>query len=694
MAATEEQTAVINHRGSPLLIPAVPGSGKTYSMCQRCVSLLREGVSPERILVMMFNVSAREDFTRRLSIETKKHNVSMPEVQTFHAFGMKLCKAMERKGMLPAYRLEDKNWVFTKMAKAALVMANEGLDDDDKIELEHSNVEALLAHIEFVKNEFKEISKQALPEIEDGYIYAIKHFEDMRHEARLRSFTDLIYDPAVKIASDEAIQRWVGNRYDHMIGDEAQDMNQLQIMLMTWIAGSRAEVCIVGDEDQSVYAWRGGRPEYMVHLFEKQFPNCKRLPLTATFRYGHQVALMANHVISKNQLRTEKLCLPQSNRDTKVEFYRTGQVKDGHHVGDAIQKWTASGRRHSETVVLVREYSHTVSIEAELLNRNIPYKIVGASPFFERKEALSIRGLLSLVKGGFAQVLDIESRKAMIKALLSVPTSYLKSELIDHLADQHYPTAASFLNALKSLLSSKQIGQSAKQLLNKKINAIEFALRVGANGKASLFLRSYIDEIDLKAALLKESAKYESAIAKYYTISQIVELADSSKVPTQEMLFFLDGLKVRYDEMSNTDPVLITSAHRSKGLEWPHVILPFLSEGTFPAYDLDEGISVDEMESERRLFFVAITRCTDLLSLIHPTDPVLETRAKGGTHILPEYSQYNASRFLYESNMAFSMFIADHIQRGTDQATITQLVSKMDSNQAQLLKTYLQRYFA
>lgn len=693
MAATFEQSAVIAHRGSPLLIPAVPGSGKTFAMVHRCVSLLKEGVSPERLLVMMFNVSAREDFVRRLTVETKKNHVAMPEVQTFHAFGMKLCKAMECKGMLPSYKLEDKNWVFTKMARAALIKANESLTDDEKIELEHSNIEALLAHIEYAKNEFKEINKQSLPEIQEGYIYAIKHFEDMRHEARLRSFTDLIYDPAVRIASDDAIQQWVANRYEHMIGDEAQDMNQLQIMLMTWIAGTRAEVCIVGDEDQSVYAWRGGRPEYMVHLFEKQFPNCTRLPLTATFRYGHQVALMANHVISKNKLRTEKLCLPHSNRETKVDFYRTGQIKDGQHVADAIQKWVTAGRSYSETVVLVREYSHTVSIEAELLNRNIPYKIVGASPFFERKEALSIRGLLSLVKGGFAQVLDIDSRKAMIKALLSVPTSYLKADLIDRLADQHYPTAVSFLSTLKSLLSSKEIGQSAKQLLNKKINAIEFALRVGAKGNAALFLRSYIDEVDLKAALLKESAKYESAIAKYYTISQIVELADTYKVPTQEMLFFLDGLKVRYDEMSNTESVLITSAHRSKGLEWPHVIVPFLSEGTFPAYDLDEGITEDEMESERRLFFVAITRCTDLLSLVHPTDSVLETRAKGGTHILPEYSQYNASRFLYESNMAFSMFVADHLQRGSDQETLNGLVSKMDAKQSTIFKSYLQRYF-
>lgn len=689
MAATPEQFAVILHRNGHLLVPAVPGSGKTFAMVERVISLLQEGVAPHRLLVMMFNVSARADFKERLLRRSKDLQLPMPEVQTFHAFGLKLCKAMESRGYLPVYKLEDESWVFQRMARAAIALANEGLADEDKIPLESENIEELLELVEYAKNELAEISKDGLPHVSDGYIDAIKHFENLRHDHKLRSFTDLLYDPAVLIQSNDDIKRWVGNRYDHLIGDEAQDMNQLQICLMSWVAGTRAQVCIVGDEDQSIYEWRGSRPEFMVRLFEQQFQNATRLPLTRTFRYGHSIALMANHVIQKNQMRMDKLCIPGTDQHTDIELIQTQPGKDGDEVKIAVERWVADGRGIEECAVLVREYSHTVAIETAFLEARIPYKIVGAPPFFQRREALALRGALLLAGAGLDSIEDQDTRKNVMQAMLSVPTCYLRREMIEQLAQQKFASGGDFIDAIATLSADKNLSSGTRRKLGDRAAAWRKAITVAGARDAGTYLDTLIDSLDMKEAIFNESGKPETAFARWRTVVAIKDLAIDHQVSTQDMVGFLDELHIRYDQMSSAAAVLVTSIHRAKGLEWPHVIVPGLKEGSFPSYDITEGLPEDLMEAERRLYYVAVTRARQRLSLIAPNDRQLLSFAASGNYHPPENTDFYASRFLYESNLHWSKVIADELDGGGLHDGTMQLLSQREGRLTGVFNAYL-----
>lgn len=690
MAATPEQLSVIQHRDGHLLVPAVPGSGKTFAMVERVIALLKEGIMPNRLLVMMFNVSARTDFQARLAKKADAEKLPMPEVQTFHAFGLKLCKAMEARGYLPAYKLEDKAWVFQRMARAAIVKANEGLIEEEKIPLESENIEELLELIEFAKNELAEISKEGLPNASQGYIDAIKHFEDMRHEHKLRSFTDLLYDPAVLIQSNDDIKRWVGNRYDHLIGDEAQDMNQLQISLMSWVAGTRAQVCIVGDEDQSIYEWRGSRPEFMVSLFEQQFPNATRLPLTRTFRYGHSIALLANHVIQKNKMRMDKLCIPGTSQHTEVELLLTQPGKDGDEVKGVVEKWVANGRGLDECAVLVREYSHTVAIETAFLEARIPYNLVGAPPFFLRREALALRGALLLAGAGLDSIEDQETRRSVIQAMLSVPTCFLRTEMIDQIAQQRYASSGEFIDAIAMLSADRNLSTGVRRRLGDRAAAWQKAISIAGNRDAGTFLDILIDTLDMHDAIFKESGKPETAFARWRTVLAVKDLAFDHQVSTLDMVGFLDELHIRYDQMSNAAAVLLTSIHRAKGLEWPHVIVSGLKEGAFPSYDITEGLPDDLMEAERRLYYVAVTRAKERLSLIAPNDRQLLDHAASGKHQLSENTNFYASRFLYESNLHWSKVVADELDNGGLHDGTEKTLAQRDPGQIAVIDAYLQ----
>lgn len=689
MPSTTEQNEVILYRDGHLLVPAAPGSGKTFAMVERVYALLNEGVDPNRLLVMMFNVSAREDFERRLKNRLKGTSLSMPDVFTFHAFGLRLCKAMHKKGVLPDFKLNEHGWIIQKLARAAIQAANEGLTDEDKIVPDNTNVEQLIEYIEMAKNELLEFSSDELVGVPTSYIDAMKQFEAMRHDSRMRTFTDLLYDPARLIVQDDALRLWVGNRYDHIIGDEAQDMNQVQITLMKAIAGTRAQVCIVGDEDQSIYEWRGSRPEYMVRLFEQEFPGAKRIPLTKTFRFGHQVALLANHAVTKNKERMDKLCLPATDTKTKVDIILSKVGSEGDDAARAIKSWLAQGNAYAETVVLVREYSHSVAIETKFLEENIPYRIVGADPFFMRREALALRGTLLLAGNGIESEIDQDRRKAIISAMMSVPATYVRSDMIDILADGHYPDASSLINAVRHLSRDSSLSGSTRKKLTERADAWEELLASGLEKNAAAYLEHYINHLDIHSSILSESGKKETALAKWRTVKAIQDIALHESFTVTGMVDFLDDMKLKYDQMSDSDSVLITSIHRAKGLEWPHVILPGLKEGSFPSYDEEEGIDDATLESERRLYYVGVTRAKRQLTMIAPEDQELLAHAASGNHIPQDTVNFHASRFLYESNLRWSIAVGASIENGLFGEEMNRKVVELSPDTSQIIRRYI-----
>lgn len=685
---TLQQQMVIDDDGSHLIVSSVAGSGKTTTLIGRIVRLVLSGSDPTRILVLMFGKSASDDFTERLGRAARLHKFTPPKVTTFHSFGLKIVAALEQRNILPRMRLITMDYEVAQLARAALAEINTTLDTSEQIELTNENVQEFTEVVDFIKGsstlaELTEFltTKDAdspLTRFNRKYVSAFLIFERIRHEAQCRTFSDLIFDPVTAIRNEYSVCKIVENRYDHVLCDEFQDVNLSQWDLIKAIAGTRALVAAVGDVDQAIYGWRGASADFMHTLFERDFPGAKLLTLPHTFRYGHRLALAANHIISNNGERTDKMCIAlDTNPDTRIDVMMSGR-DGGQPVVEAIEKWTASGRALSETAVLLREYSHSVSTEAALLRSNIPYRIIGAEPFFNRTEILSVRGNLQLACGGLGRM-DAESITKTVTAMLRVPGLYLRSDLTERVARDVAMNPSSFIAHLQGVerqLAATPNGAMKTRSLRNAIDNWKYFSSVTNTMPADIFLETLVRKLDLYNFFTKNDAKTESSNERVRMVQQFILAARTGKHTVQSFVDYLDDLSTRYAAIDSTaEHILMTSVHRAKGMEWPHVILPELNEGKFPS--VDEHSKASDIEDERKLFYVAITRTQELLSLVCHKDPQLQKWSGAFKTGHPPIESIVASRFLYEGNLYGSVLSGKQLHGknsnvpSTDSAIIT-----------------------
>jgi len=643
------------HEGSHAVVGAVAGSGKTFTMVARCVHLIKvKGVDPRRLLILMFNASAQQEFLHRLKKACAEEGIAVPEVLTFHAFGRRLADRLCDAGLLDGARLETSMGVMRSLARDVLQQVNEQESEEDRLDITYERINEFLSAIDALKSDLYPCDDgrgdtTALA-MDQRYVYGFKLFEAARKRANLRFFSDLIYDPVMAALENPKLARYVADRYEEIVVDEFQDINEGQITLLRMIAGNRAKVMAVGDEDQTIYAWRGAKPDYMTSLFETEFPGAVRYTLPHTFRYGHSLSLLANFVITTNTNRTDKICLSGKEVDTHIDVRVPTQSSHGQEVVTVLREWEAQGRSRKDAVVLFREYAHTPSTEVALLQAGIPYRIVGAAPFFERAEALGMRAYLQLAAGGFEEIDDYDRRLQLITALLQTPTLYLRKPVLARLAEQIAAEPQNILQLAEETFERDRLCQPYTR--TRRLDAIDrwrWVLGFGVKKLASILLTDVISRIGLYKEIEKNVPDRRAATEKIQMISQIVQLAKVKQQSPEQFAHFLDQLAADYSSAASTedDRVLLTSVHRSKGLEWKLVILPELTDGQFPA--LREDTTPEEIEDERRLFYVATTRAIEWLVLVAPLDRSFVAAAHKGMSAAP--AAPIASRFLYEANV-------------------------------------------
>lgn len=656
MSYTNEQTRVIEHGSGHAIVAAVAGSGKTHTMVGRIAHQLANGVSPKRILVLMFNKSAQEDFATRLAGVCGRQNLKPAEVLTFHAFGLRLANRMVEQGLLEPAQLQTEGYALRRMARAVLEKVNADSSEDEQLDLSFEIVTEFLDTIDILKGELYPTRdrrwEQTVRNTDERFVRGFHLFESMRSEMRMRTFADMIYDPVMAALEDPKIERFISGRYDHVIVDEFQDVNEAQMTLLRMLAGQRAFVMAVGDEDQCIYAWRGAKPDYMTRLFQKEFPNSTRYALSRTFRYGHKLSLAANFVISRNKNRTDKLCISGTRTDTDLDV-RLVKSSVGDEVLKIIREWRETGREFNEAAILVREYAHTTSTEIALLQNKVPYRLVGASPFFDRAEVLGLRAYLQLAAGGLQFVETAQRRVRLISALLTTPTLYLRKDAISALSEAIAEEPEHLCEIAEQWFKSDS--RSLPFSRDRRLKAVDtwrWVMKVGPKLKAADFLLDVMTRTNLRKDIEKNIPDPREASEKLRMLDQIVALARERRESPAEFVSFLDRLTAEYgDSAADGDRVLITSCHRAKGLEWPMVILPELADTAFPS--LRTGWSEQDLEDERRLFYVAATRAINRLVLLAPMDQRLLAASTKGVATSPDNPI--ASRFLYEANLAVAM---------------------------------------
>ncbi len=652
MKLTAEQQAVVHHGEGHARVAAVAGAGKTTTMAARVLHLLASGVSPKRMLVLMFNRSARDDFQRRL-VSMAPKGQPLPDVRTFHSLGHRLTQSLCRWGALAPRRLLSADWQLERLLRqASLNVLHDAVERRDAA-LEGDRLEALAHFCGLVKAEMLSadtLYKRLNYEPDTDYFpRAFDEAERLLHAEGVMTYADLLYRPLHVLEADHTLRGRVEGFLDHVIIDEYQDINTAQQRLLAVLAGSNANVMAVGDANQCIYEWRGARPDTMLENFTATFGSATDYPLSITFRHGHALALTANHAIMANQRRPDQLCLADANNpETRISVGQGSRL-----LLDALVDWQAQGRALSDACLLVRSWALSVPFQLALLQAGIPFRL-------QREDRFVFR--LPLVQA-LAGYLKLSRRPALLRdpeqllLLLSQPTPFVAREGLQRLAyqlastqrwpERHEPV----LTALKPL---------QRRTLKKRWALLCELPKLSAWPPAKL-LSHVVEAIDAEKTLKRAAARRDKGEEDVRLLDVLIEQADSVKDPDA----FIELLERPVENQAGG--VLISTVHGAKGLEWPLVAVAGVNEEDFPHYSRDNPLNDERLEEERRLYYVAITRAQEQLLVLHD----------GGAH--------RPSRFIAESAWQDSLRMASCLSRQDPPETAVHVTSPS------LVRRYLER---
>ena len=638
-ALTPEQRAIIHHDpAAHATVLAVAGSGKTTTMVHRIAWLVRvQAVPHEQIRAVMYNASARADFEAKL----REQGLERVKVQTFHAMGWGLLRWAMKRRVIPeatlltgtrVYRLvrqaikaarrEDEEWSFHKV------------DADDALEAIGSWKASLVPpeHADHADDPF--------------FAEVYRQFERERIRQGLVTFDDQIYEAVRLLQRDSAILAQLENRIEHFIVDEFQDVNPARLMLVRLLAGSRAKVMVVGDDDQCIYEWQGARSGYIRDAFACHFTHHphRSYPLTTSFRFGPLIAQVAANVIGHNHERVKKdLIASDPAKDGSIDV-EIGPGASSSLASVYIRDLISAGVAYPELVVLVRKYSQAHALQATLLTQEVPFFVEGGSAWDKSPAIKLALAYLDLIRG-----LDEPVDEALLQSAMSAinaPNRYVKRTVFearlrrallrgeslrdvlnqpwDMVRDGLARGAVDRLDELEDMLRRLRCGQPRGRLRHL---AADRRQEPGA-GEVLLQL---LEELNLDEHFHDAS----SAGADEDSVELIRGLAAlllGAQTPLGGARRFVQELDTRRGKPDD-ECVRITSVFKAKGLEWDHVLLPGLLEHIHPdlrpfsdaamdARDDAECIPPTEaLESERRLFYVALTRARESVAIFADPEP-------------------------------------------------------------------------
>lgn len=647
---TDEQTRVVHHDlASPAKVIAVAGAGKTTTLISRIEHLLAQGVDPSQIGVFMFNKSAQEEFSERLSKRLMAAgHLRSPSVMTFHAFGMKFCRRLEQQGWLPAAKLVTDDFSLVKMLREALQRL---VRNGEKIAMldEKDWLEDVLLFIDQVKasDQTAQIVFEALGWSSERKFFPALYneLEKLRKRNNIRFFADLLSDPYELVQALEESERvricGLVPDFRYLLIDEFQDINPCQYELLKLLYPSPCQWMIVGDVQQCIYEWRGASPEIMASQFDKDFSHVVTYPLSTSFRFGHAVGLMASSVISEND--PDSLVIGAGER-TRVSFARA--PKTGKALLSELKSWVEEGRALSDTAVLVRLYSDMVPVQLALMHKGVPYQLHGDSPLLENRQIRMLMAYLAVIAGG-----------------LETPSVFFHPDDIEYLLTT--PSLGGSLAQRKTLI---QQAKQSPQLLPQIIETVADA----SDGWRAKKLYERADWLRSLGMYRTDPAQGLAHTLEKLGIYRYFESTSSKDIQTQEKIATCDAFMayvrgvggdaksileqlatLNEKQTDDVHGVHLMTIHKSKGLEFDQVLLSGLQEGRFPYYDEDlsaiDKQAATDLASERRLFYVAITRAKQKLVILETPTADESKRMKQGDIPRAALKSLSLSRFVFEA---------------------------------------------
>lgn len=666
----EQLEAVLTTEG-PLLVLAGAGSGKTRVITYRLAHLISRGVSAKNILAVTFTNKAAFEMKERAKKLVGK-TARGATISTFHALGARILRSYpDLVGLKKGFSISDASEQLGTMRR---ILRNLRIDD------RRFDAKRLMVAISHAKNAgidsamFREaggvMTNAAGQEIHEDLLddddYKVAAIESYtKYESSLRAqnvvdFDDLLLLTVNLMRKHEDIRERLSERWRYLMIDEYQDTNGAQLELMRLIAGARKNLCVVGDDDQSIYGWRGADVENILR-FDQHFAGAKRVTLDTNYRSTSHILDVANAIIEKNENRYEKRLKSAAGEGERVRIVAL-EDEDGEaeEVSNEIVRLQARQVPLNNVAVLYRSNVQSRAIELALRRAHVPYRVVGGMDLFDKKE---IKDALAYLK-----LLVNPDDEQSLRRIINYPPRGIGDTTVKRIDDWAREQHVTLLDGLRCVYDIDTVTERAADAVATFVETITAHKKKMKRVKASTIAKKLFEAIDLEATLfassddantasrkvdnvrevLKQIERYESRVKKQLKRAafdaqteeddDVVAEDDLATIESATLDGFLADLALSgWDEGNQKEErdecVVLSTIHASKGLEWPHVFLVGVEEELLPHRRTLDGDGV--IDEERRLAYVAVTRARRHLTVSYAT-----SRTKYGRIVARERSRF------------------------------------------------------
>lgn len=601
----QQQEAVLQTEG-PVLILAGAGSGKTRVLTHRIAYLIEEQeVNPWNIMAITFTNKAAGEMRERVD-KIVGYGSESVWVSTFHSSCVRILRRhIDRIGYTGNFTIYD-----TDDQKSVMKDICRRLQIDTKVYKERALLNAisrakdeLMGPDEFLRNSSGDIHEQRIAKV-------YREYQEQLHKNNALDFDDLIMKTVELFRACPDVLDQYQERFRYIMVDEYQDTNTAQFQLISLLAAKYRNLCVVGDDDQSIYKFRGANIGNILG-FERVFEEAVVIRLEQNYRSTKNILQAANEVIRNNMERKKKTLWTENKEGSLVHFKQfLNGYEEAEYVAGKISKDVRTGKcNYSDCAILYRTNAQSRMFEEKFLMANIPYKIVGGINFYARKE---IKDLLAYLKTVDNAVDDLAVRR-----IINIPKRGIGATSIVRVEEHAQKRGLSFYDALREADEIEKIGRAASKIAPFVTFIQSLRSRVGYISVSEL-----LDEIIEETGYVKELEAEDTDEARARIenidelISKVVAYEEDTQHPTLSGFLEEVALVADIDTVDeNQDRVLLMTLHSAKGLEFPYVYMTGMEDGIFPSYMTISADDPGELEEERRLCYVGITRAMQELTL-------------------------------------------------------------------------------
>lgn len=624
------QQKAVKQKDGAVLILAGAGSGKTGALTVRIADMLEHGISPYNILAITFTNKAAKEMRERVD-KLAGSSAEHVWISTFHSTCVQILRReiekLDYSRDFSIYDADDQEKVMKEVFKEL------NLSITDKT----YTVRGAVSAISHLKEEMiswedyaKEVDKADMRAYKTSRVYELYQKRLRRNNAL--DFDDLIYKTVLLFRTNPDVLNVYQERFKYIMVDEYQDTNTSQYELVRLLAGKYGNLCVVGDDDQSIYGWRGANIRNILD-FEKDFPNAVVIKLEQNYRSTKNILTAANEVIKHNSARKDKTLWTENDTGSIIHVFRAdNDIEEAVFVTEIINKNALKGKKYKDFAVLYRTNAQSRAIEDRFVRKGIPYRLFGGVRFYERKEIKDILAYLKLI--------DNSADAVAIKRIINVPKRGIGDKTVETAENAASKNGTTLFEALGCAAEYPELKSRGKKL------GEFYELICSFKQKAEELSVHELIEYVVNATGYRDELEQDGSDDAMMRIENIEEFASKAAEFEKEnenatLSAFLEDVALVADIDSyseDDDAVVLMTLHSAKGLEFPYVFMIGMEEGLFPSGRATNTGDPKELEEERRLCYVGITRAKKELFLIYARQ-----RMQHGQFV------YNApSRFLGE----------------------------------------------